>query len=1266
MKRQGENSLQITPDWKLFLESAKLLLKTGSLSEQSRLLLQTIDELFSVKARFWFAHPFYPLPGDEYQETVDGTSDLYPIINSTFSDHQPHFCLVDGQPVSKVSLRTPLAAASLPVCCDNDLLGILFLEKTKDNPISTQKISEIENFLSFCAMYLQIYRLNILKSWRVEQLSIVREISDRVTNIANLENLCAQITDTIREKFQYYSVAIFSREKDGDILCRSSASSVLSSGHSPSDDNLHGSRIVDWVADHREELIVEDVSRYAGYEYQESLPDTHSEVAIPLMIGERLLGILDVQSEKVQAFHEMDLLVLRTMADNIAIAIEESHLFASLNRRTEQMTTVFEISHALSSILDPDELLTEVVKTIQEKYRYLQVNVYTVHRGRGKIIFQAGTGERSREYREAYLTFNIQDKQGILPWVAREGKTFLSNNVTEEPQYRSPHFLHSTAMSEISVPLQAAGELVGILDIQSDRINAFDDNDTFFFEALSAGIANAIRNATLFRSEQFRRQVAESVRDIAGVLSNSSSLEELMDRILEKLQESLPCDAASIWLTSTDEGESNQLTLAAFRGIQPGRLIRGFHINAMGGQWIQDALKSEAPVIRSRFDSRGPLGEALNLPDDYSAIVAPLRAAGETVGLLTLAHHQPDRYGSESRLITQTFAGYAAAAIQNNRLYASVSEQAWVSTVLLKVAEANKDARSIDELTEGTARLIPELIGCSTCAVYFYNQPLKIYERKATCGFSQDAYPARTLPKDQPAFVFANSLLTPINAFYSHGDFLLTGRHDMPCGVILPLVIRNQNLGMIWVGNSDNRQSFDESILPVLMGISNQTATAIENLLLVENQQQDAFIAAALLQVAQTIVSQDDLPGILDSILRLLSILAGVETAAFFLESQDFTGYLPVTSSTGFTNEALRSVEASLFAGDFPLLDVVKENKTILLAPLSHHQKSFTQWTSIKRFYNQEDATGQKPQEGGWLIGIPLIAEEKTVGSMVVLEKPISGTLLEKRLDLLAGIGRQTAAAVANERIQDEKLEKEKLQQEFLFAREIQRTFLPRQLPAIKGWDVASLWQPANQVAGDFFDFFLSQPEAFYAVVADVSDKGMPAALYMTVTRTLIRSFAQENLSPGQILKKVNNLLLQDNPSGMFVTTAIIKGSRQSGILQYANAGHNQPLVFGRNTTPRELQKGEIALGILENQDYPDHAIEIQPDSFITLYTDGVTDTISPSGETYALKGLTRLILKTRLNKAANLAASLENDLMQFRAGLSCVDDITVLILHRL
>jgi serine phosphatase RsbU (regulator of sigma subunit) len=471
---------------------------------------------------------------------------------------------------------------------------------------------------------------------------------------------------------------------------------------------------------------------------------------------------------------------------------------------------------------------------------------------------------------------------------------------------------------------------------------------------------------------------------------------------------------------------------------------------------------------------------------------------------------------------------------------------------------------------------------------------------------------------------------------------------------------------MIWVGSPEDGSTYNERVLQVLTGISHQTATTIENLQLLENQQQDAYIAAALLQVAQTIATQDNLSHILDTILDLLSILAGIETAAFFLTNPEQESFQPVTSYIGINDEALRSLGTQLFPGDFPMLDLVIERNQILLSPLNNREKSAIDWAIIKKIYRMNEAFHQKPPESGWLTGIPLSGQGQVFGALIFLEKPVTGAILEKRLDLLTGIARQAALAIQNEQLQLEKLEKEKLQQEFQFASQIQLTFLPRQLPAIKGWGVSNLWQPANQVGGDFFDIFMLTPDKFCAVIADVSDKGMPAALYMTVTRTLVRSFAQENLTPGQILKKVNDLLLQDNPTGMFVTVTIIIGSANSGEIQYANAGHNRPILRSSGYNIEELPQGQIALGVLENQTYQDHHIAITPDSLLVLYTDGVTDTTSPIGESFSIQRLVNLVGQKKYRSAREFTTTVENDLVQFRAGQACTDDVTMLVLQRL
>ena len=257
-----------------------------------------------------------------------------------------------------------------------------------------------------------------------------------------------------------------------------------------------------------------------------------------------------------------------------------------------------------------------------------------------------------------------------------------------------------------------------MLDIQSRQPHAFDENDRSLFEALAASIAVAIRNANLYRSEQWRRKVAESFRDIAHLISANMPLEPvLFDFILEKLESILPCEASAIWLTQEDNSRilsdkihKPRLRLAAIRNLTAERVFEVLQEESIL-QMLERSLETELPLIRRPDDPAGPLGAALQFDSDYSSIAAPLRTKSQPLGILTLAHRQSGRYGSEAQAITATFASYAAVAIQNARLYTEAQEQALISTMLLQVAEASQTILTIDDLLSTMIRLTRLLVG---------------------------------------------------------------------------------------------------------------------------------------------------------------------------------------------------------------------------------------------------------------------------------------------------------------------------------------------------------------------------------------------------------------------------------------------------------------------------------------------------------------------------------------------------------------------------
>ena len=161
---------------------------------------------------------------------------------------------------------------------------------------------------------------------------------------------------------------------------------------------------------------------------------------------------------------------------------------------------------------------------------------------------------------------------------------------------------------------------------------------------------------------------------------------------------------------------------------------------------------------------------------------------------------------------------------------------------------------------------------------------------------------------------------------------------------------------------------------------------------------------------------------------------------------------------------------------------------------------------------------------------------------------------------------------------------RERLEHEVALARQIQKAFLPERLPEFKGWDLAATWLTARQVGGDFYDIIELPGRRLGLLIADVSDKGMPAALFMALTRTLVRAVVNETASPAEVLQRVNALIVPDNRQSMFVTAVYGVLALGSGKFTYANAGHNPPVWINRVVgTLETLPRTGAALGIIED-----------------------------------------------------------------------------------
>jgi sigma-B regulation protein RsbU (phosphoserine phosphatase) len=250
----------------------------------------------------------------------------------------------------------------------------------------------------------------------------------------------------------------------------------------------------------------------------------------------------------------------------------------------------------------------------------------------------------------------------------------------------------------------------------------------------------------------------------------------------------------------------------------------------------------------------------------------------------------------------------------------------------------------------------------------------------------------------------------------------------------------------------------------------------------------------------------------------------------------------------------------------------------------------------------------------------------------------------------------------------DLRMAKEKAENELHIAAQIQKSILPCSFPAFpdrKEFELYAFMQPARYIGGDFYDFFFIDDTTLVLVIADVSDKGVPAALFMMVSRTLINSLAVDNRFPSVVLEKANNIICQNNDSSMFVTVFLAFYNVATGRLTAANGGHSASLIIDPDGTSREWKTARgPALGVMEKLPYKEETMDLKVGQTLFIYTDGVTEAMSPDNELFGLERLQRLLKRKNNFKPDRLCTDIEISLSEFQQGRQ-FDDISILALKR-
>jgi serine phosphatase RsbU (regulator of sigma subunit)/anti-sigma regulatory factor (Ser/Thr protein kinase) len=298
---------------------------------------------------------------------------------------------------------------------------------------------------------------------------------------------------------------------------------------------------------------------------------------------------------------------------------------------------------------------------------------------------------------------------------------------------------------------------------------------------------------------------------------------------------------------------------------------------------------------------------------------------------------------------------------------------------------------------------------------------------------------------------------------------------------------------------------------------------------------------------------------------------------------------------------------------------------------------------------------------------VPLVTQGELIGLLNLGPRLSDQEYSADDRRLLESLASQAAPAVkVGQLVREQEVEvraRERLEQELEVARLIQQNFLPKQLPELAGWRVAAYYRPARTVGGDFYDFIELSNGLIGLVVGDVTDKGVPAAMVMAATRSVLRAAAQRLLEPGAVLQRVNETLCSEIPPNMFVTCLYGVLDPATGLLRYANAGHNLPIVH-RAGVVSELRATGMPLGLMPGMDYDEKEATLAPGSSVLLYSDGLTEAHDPGREMFGTPRVRERLTAGRVPE--DLIADLVDQLDRFTgAEAEQEDDITLVALER-
>jgi sigma-B regulation protein RsbU (phosphoserine phosphatase) len=459
-----------------------------------------------------------------------------------------------------------------------------------------------------------------------------------------------------------------------------------------------------------------------------------------------------------------------------------------------------------------------------------------------------------------------------------------------------------------------------------------------------------------------------------------------------------------------------------------------------------------------------------------------------------------------------------------------------------------------------------------------------------------------------------------------------------------PLTLRGEFFGVIEAFNK-REGVFNRSDLDTFDLISDQIALVIHNAQLYRKAKRQALQRQTLFEVSQQLMMSLSLDEVLRNILTALQKVVDFNAGGIYLIDEE-SGDVDSITSVGY--DGLPDADLHLKIGQGIVGSVARTGKPEVIPDTSRD----------KRYICARPETRSE-------IVVPVHSGDKLVG-IFNLENDKLNAFSGEDKELLTAFALQAAISIERARLHKYMLEQKKIEEQLSIARTIQETFLPDEVPEIPGYDIWGTNIPSGEVGGDYYDFIKIVRNQLGISVADVSGKGIPAALIMASFRASLIAEIRNNYAIRTICHKVNNLLCESTEPANFVTAIYGVLDSKNSIFTFSNCGHNPAILLRPDDSVEELTEGGMLLGVRRDAIYEERPIYIGLDDILCLFTDGVTEAEDPKGEQFETGRIIEILKNNRDLPAARIGASIINTVKSFSGYSHMQDDLTLIIIRRL